>query len=95
MTSGEYFKHGNFSSDISYQKIEFLLIFHHANYDFENALLSSFLNRFRQTIACWKGLELRNPDTLQLITSCNALHVIPYKKENIAGKTPNISWNIA
>jgi hypothetical protein len=60
-----------------------------------NALLNSFLNRFHRIIACWKGLESRNPDTLQLITFCNALHVRYYKKENIVEKTPQISWNIA
>jgi hypothetical protein len=60
----------------------------------ENALLNSFLNRFCRTIACWKCLELRNLNTLQVITFGNALHVIPYKKENIPEKTPHISWNI-
>jgi hypothetical protein len=44
------------------------------------------VDRFRQIIACSKGLELRNPDTLQVITSCKALHVMSYKNQNIAGK---------
>jgi hypothetical protein len=44
------------------------------------------VDRFRRIIACWKGLELRNPDTLQVITSCKTLQVIPYKNENIAEK---------
>jgi hypothetical protein len=54
-----------------------------------------FLNRFCRIIACWKGLESKNLDLLQVITSCKALHVKPYKKENIVEKTPQISWNIA
>ncbi len=45
------------------------------------------MDRFRRIIACWKGLELRSPDTLQVITSCKALHVMSYKNENIAEKS--------
>jgi hypothetical protein len=59
------------------------------------ALLERFFKLFRRITACWKGLESRNPDTLQLITFGNALHVKYYKKENIVEKTPQISWNIA
>ncbi len=44
------------------------------------------MDRFRRIIACWKGLELGNPDTLQVITSCKALHVITYKNQNKAEK---------
>jgi hypothetical protein len=44
------------------------------------------VDRFCRIIAYWKGLELRNPDTLQVITSCKALEVIPYKNKNIAEK---------
>jgi hypothetical protein len=44
-------------------------------------------------IACWKGLKLRNLDTLQVITFGNALYVLLYKIENIAEKSPRISWN--
>jgi hypothetical protein len=51
------------------------------------ALLMSFVGRFRRIIACWKGLESRNLDLLQVITSCKAFHVIPYKTENIAEKS--------
>ncbi len=58
------------------------------------SLESSFLGRFCRNIACWKSLELRNTNRLQPITHCEALLVIPYKKENIAEKTPIISWNI-
>ncbi len=59
------------------------------------ALLNSFLGRFKQNIACWKGLESGNPNALQVVTSCKALHVIPYKIENAVEKSPLISWNIA
>jgi hypothetical protein len=61
----------------------------------KNAPVKRFLNRFRCIIACWKGLESRNSDKLQLITFCNALHVSYYKKENIAEKSPKILQNIA
>ncbi len=49
--------------------------------------MKSFVDRFRRIIACWKGLELRNPDTLQVITSCKALHVMSLKNQNIAEKS--------
>ncbi len=45
------------------------------------------MDRFRRIIAYWKGLELRNPDTLQTITHCKALHVMSYKNQNKAEKS--------
>ncbi len=75
--------------------MEFLWITLRADDHVWNALLDSFLNRFCRKIARWKGLELRNPGSLQLITFGNALHLIPYKNKNIVKKSSLISWNIA
>ncbi len=52
----------------------------------KNALLTSFLKWFWQSIANWKGITD--------ITFGKALHVIPYKNENIARKIVLISRNI-
>jgi hypothetical protein len=34
------------------------------------ALLKRFFNQFCRIVSCWKGLETRNLDLLQVITSC-------------------------
>ncbi len=91
MTPGEPFQPRNFNCKILNQKIEFLKITPHGHDHVCSALLNSFLGRFRRIITCWKGIESRNLDQLQVITSCKALHVMPYKKENIVEKTSQIS----
>ncbi len=61
---------------------------------YKNALLTSFLNRFWQIKARWKGLELSFPYLLPDITFGKALHVIPYKNKPMSRKIANISRNI-
>jgi hypothetical protein len=60
----------------------------------KNALLALFLNRFRQIITRWKGLEVNFSDSLPDITFSKALHVIPYKNKTMARKIAYISGNI-
>ncbi len=60
----------------------------------QNALLALFLNRFRQTIARWKGLEVNFSDSLPDITFSKALHVIPYKNKTTSRKIAYFSGNI-
>jgi hypothetical protein len=89
MSSGEHFEYEYFEMKIFNYKIEIFQIIPHANDHIQNALLNSFLVRFGRIIACWKGLELRNPDSLLVITLRKALHVITYKMQNIVENRPN------
>ncbi len=70
------------------QKWVFLQITPHVDNHVKIAPLKSFLNRFSRIIACWKGIEIRNLDSLLVITKCKALHVIAYKMRNIVQKSP-------
>jgi hypothetical protein len=91
MSSGEHFEYEYFEMKIFNLKIEIFQIIPHANDHIQNALLNSFLVRFGQIIACWKGLELRNSDSLLVITLRKALHVIAYKMQNIVHSNSSTS----
>jgi len=56
----------------------------------QKALLTSFLIIFGRIIACWKGLEQRNLNTLQDITIGKVLHVRYYKIKNMDRKMRQI-----
>ncbi len=67
MRSGEYFEYENWTKEIENHSQVILRIPSPMKLKIQNALLTSFLNGFCRNITCWKGLELRNLDTLQLV----------------------------